>query len=64
MITGIRRCGKSYLIKEIFKKYLLNHGLNEDGILIIELDDDRNIRYRDPIYLGEYVRSYCNGKKE
>ena len=64
VITGIRRCGKSYLIKEIFKDYLLNHGLNEDDILIIELDDDRNIRYRDPIYLGEYVRSYCTKKKD
>ncbi len=64
VITGIRRCGKSYLIKEIFKEYLLNHGLNEDNILIIELDDDRNIRYRDPIYLGEYVRSYCTKKKD
>lgn len=64
VITGIRRCGKSYLIKEIFKEYLLNHGLNEEDILIIEFDDDRNIRYRDPIYLGEYVRSYCKGKKD
>ena len=64
VITGIRRCGKSYLIKEIFKEYLLKQGLDEDSILVIELDDDRNVRYRDPIYLGEFVRSYCNGKKD
>lgn len=63
IITGIRRCGKSYLVKEIYKKYLLDQGFKEDHILIIELDDDRNIRYRDPLYLGEYVREYCKEKE-
>lgn len=62
IITGIRRCGKSYLIKEIYRKYLLEQGVSEDCILIVELDDDQNIKYRDPIYLGEYVREYCAAK--
>ena len=51
IITGIRRCGKSFLMKEIFREYLLSDGMKEDDILILELDDDRNIRYRDPLYL-------------
>lgn len=63
IITGLRRCGKSFLITQIFKNYLLEQGTNEDDILIVELDDDRNIRYRDPLYLGEYAREYCKDKK-
>lgn len=63
VITGIRRCGKSYLLKEIYKTYLLENSVNENDILILELDDDRNILYRDPLILGEYVRKFCVGKK-
>ena len=63
VITGIRRCGKSYLLKEIYKEYLTHEGVSEEEILILELDDDRNIAYRDPIALGSYVREYCAGKK-
>ena len=59
VITGIRRCGKSYLLKEIYKKYLIDDGVKESNIIILELDDDRNNRYRDPIYLGEYIRNIC-----
>ena len=62
VITGIRRCGKSYLLKEIFSKYLKDNGVSEKEILLIELDDDKNIMYRDPISLGEYVRGFCDGK--
>ena len=59
VITGIRRCGKSYLLKEIYKQYLIEDGVDEDDILILELDDFRNAKYRDPIELGNYVREYC-----
>ncbi|MBR4781432.1 MAG: ATP-binding protein [Lachnospiraceae bacterium] len=62
VITGIRRCGKSYLLKEIYKEYLLNEGVSEDNILLLELDDDRNAKYRDPLNLGEHIRNYCSGK--
>ena len=62
IITGVRRCGKSYLLKEIYRQYLIEQGTPDECILIVELDDDRNIRYRDPIYLGEYVRDYCASK--
>lgn len=62
IITGIRRCGKSYLLKEIYRQYLLQEGVPEENILLLELDDDKNIRFRDPIYLGEHVRDCCAGK--
>lgn len=64
IITGIRRCGKSFLLKEIYREYLINSGVNENKIIILELDDDRNIKYRDPIVLGEYIREQCKGEGE
>lgn len=64
VITGIRRCGKSYLLKEIYKNYLLGNGIDEYSILVLELDDDKNANYRDPIELAKYVREYCSGKKD
>ncbi|MBQ6334975.1 MAG: ATP-binding protein [Erysipelotrichaceae bacterium] len=62
VITGVRRCGKSYLLKEIYKQYLLDQGVSEDNILLIELDDDKNSKYHDPLELGTYVRERCKGK--
>ena len=59
VITGIRRCGKSYLLKEIYKKYLIESGINEKNIILLELDDQKNSYYRDPIYLGDYIRNLC-----
>lgn len=58
-ITGIRRCGKSYLLKEIYRAYLIDEGVDPSHIHILELDDDRNIEFRDPLKLGEYIRKLC-----
>ena len=63
VITGIRRCGKSFLLKEIFQSYLLSEGVSPDDIIAIDLDDDKNIVYRDPIELGAYVRERCAEKE-
>lgn len=63
VITGIRRCGKSFLLKEIFRSYLLSSGISSNAIIAIDLDDDKNIKYRDPLELGSYVREQCAGKK-
>jgi hypothetical protein len=62
VITGIRRCGKSYLLKEIYKKYLIKTGVKESNILVLELDEEENSKYRDPIYLGDFIRNFCNNK--
>ena len=62
VITGIRRCGKSYLLTDIYKAYLLENGVKEEKIIILELDDDKNEKFRNPIELGKHVRSLCNDK--
>lgn len=57
VITGIRRCGKSYLLFEIFYNYLLENGVDKSHIITLQLDDRLNIKYKDPDYLCEYVHS-------
>ena len=48
IITGIRRCGKSFLLFELFKNYLLEQGIQADHIIQINLEDRRNKRLRNP----------------
>lgn len=55
IVTGIRRCGKSYLLDPIFKNYLLNNGINENHIIKLELDSIENEEYTNPKKLYEYV---------
>lgn len=64
VITGIRRCGKSFLLKEIYRDYLLSEKTPQNHIITIDLDEDKNAPYRDPIRLGEYVRSICTEKEK
>ena len=63
VITGIRRCGKSYLLKDIYKKYLLDNGIKKENIIVLELDDDKNEKLRNPIELGKYIRSICTNSE-
>ena len=60
VITGVRRCGKSYLLKEIYYNYLLSIGVKKQNIIIVELDDLRNANYRNPLELDKYIRSIVN----
>lgn len=64
VITGIRRCGKSYLLRTLFKNYLLENGVKNERILSIELDLTRDIRYRNPLELSSYVREIVADKPE
>ncbi|MBQ3922828.1 MAG: ATP-binding protein [Spirochaetales bacterium] len=64
VITGIRRCGKSYMLKEIFRQHLLESGVPQENIIILELDDVRNSKYRDPIILSDYIIDRCKGIDE
>ena len=57
IVTGIRRCGKSYLLFEIFRNYLLSQGVAEDHIIGLALDDNRNKDLRNPDKLLEYIDS-------
>lgn len=56
VITGIRRCGKSYLLFKIYYDYLLSLGINKDNIIALSLDDDASSEYRDPKRLSQYIR--------
>lgn len=57
VVTGIRRCGKSYLLFNIFKDYLLEHGVAASHIITIELDQRKNKKYRDPDTILDYIES-------
>lgn len=57
VVTGIRRCGKSYLIFNIFKNYLLGQGVAASHIIEIELDQRKNKKYRDPDTILDYIES-------
>lgn len=56
VITGIRRCGKSFLLFEIFRKYLKSIGVEDDCIIGLALDEVPNAKYRNPFVLDEYIR--------
>lgn len=56
VITGIRRCGKSYLLFTLYYNYLVKSGVDKDHIIVITLDDDENKEFRDPIKLSKYIR--------
>lgn len=60
IITGLRRAGKSYLLSVIYKEYLLNIGIKENQIIIVELDDEKNDRLLSKGALREYVESIAS----
>lgn len=64
IITGIRRSGKSFLLFNLFKNYLLNNGVQEDNIITLSLDDVENEQYLDPIKLNEYLKSKIKNKTD
>lgn len=62
IITGIRRCGKSYLLCKLYKEYLLSHGVKEHQIISLALDDIDNLEYRNPFRLNEYIKEKTKNK--
>ena len=64
IITGIRRCGKSFLLFDLYKHHLLESGVPEDHIIELALDRKEHAAYRNPIVLGEYVLSRASNHKE
>ena len=63
IITGIRRCGKSYLLDPLFKNHLIESGIKEDHIIKLELDKEENKKYRNAHELNEYIKSQIKDKK-
>ena len=64
VITGIRRCGKSVLLFDLFYDYLISQEVPEENIIKIELDQRRYYKYRNPITLCEYIESIVNERKD
>jgi len=63
VITGIRRCGKSTLLFELFYDYLINSGVKESNIIKIELDKRKDLKYRNPITLCDYIENIVTNDK-
>jgi uncharacterized protein len=63
IITGIRRCGKSYLLNVLFRQHLMDIGVAEQNIIMLALDEDINAKYRNPLELGKYIREICANKE-
>lgn len=57
VITGVRRCGKSYLLFNLYRNYLLSTGVREEQIVSLALDDDTNRQYRDPDALSAFLQA-------
>ena len=57
IVTGIRRCGKSYLLFELYTRYLQENGVKGEQIIGLALDELPNMKYRNPIELDQYIRS-------
>lgn len=64
VITGIRRCGKSYLLFNIYKNYLLTSGVKEEQIIALSLDQTLFAKYRNPLLISEYIHSLIDKKNE
>ncbi len=64
VITGIRRCGKSYLLYTLFRNYLLSQGTAPEQIISIQLDLSKDIRFRNPLEMASYVRNRVEGNSE
>ena len=63
-ITGIRRCGKSYLLFNIFKNHLINSGVKDDEIIEVIFDSVEFEEFRDRKKLNEYIKSKITNHKK
>jgi len=61
-VSGIRRCGKSYLLNKLFVEHLLSEGVQEADIIILALDEAANARYRNPIELDKHIRDLTSDR--
>lgn len=64
IITGIKRCGKSYLLFNLYQKYLLSKGVKEEQIISVALDETDNLEYRNPFRLNEYIKERAKNRNQ
>lgn len=55
IITGLRRSGKSFLLKKLFRQHLLDEGVSDDHIIIIDMESRKNKVFKDPDYLLDWL---------
>ena len=60
VITGVRRCGKSYLLFELYYEYLISQGIEDSKIIKISLDNNTFAKQRNPNELAKYVEERIN----
>ena len=63
IITGVRRCGKSYLLFNLFHEYLNSINIDDKNIIELALDEAQNAKYRNPLELDKYIREQVSDKK-
>ena len=63
IVTGIRRCGKSYLLFNLFKSHLLKEGVHRENIVEIALDRTKDAKLRDPDALYDFLLHRTSGKR-
>ena len=63
IITGLRRCGKSYLLSHLYKQFLMDKGVEKDCFVEIDLEKESYAAYRNPRVLSEYVMTKCKNKR-
>lgn len=64
VVVGMRRCGKSFLLKTQYRRYLVEHGVPEERILVMSLDTAEDAGFRDPLALASHVRNLVKGREE
>lgn len=63
IVTGLRRSGKSFLLKKLFRQHLLDEGVSEDHILIIDLESRKNKEFKNPDHLLDWVEGKMSDDK-
>lgn len=63
IVTGIRRSGKSFLLKKLFRQHLLDDGVQDDHIIIIDMESRKNKAFKDPDYLLDYIDNVMKDDK-
>lgn len=63
IVTGIRRSGKSFLLKKLFRQHLLDDGVQDDHIIIIDMESRKNKAFKAPDYLLDYIDNVMKDDK-
>ena len=63
IVTGIRRCGKSFLLRTLYKQTLMKKGVKASSFIEVDLEKEEYAAYRNPVVLADYVRERTTEKK-